>query len=384
MRRKTNLAIVGIDPGTTAAVALLDLEGNIINIQSKKEFSKSEIVNFILSNCKPIIIGTDVTKIPHMVKKIAATFGVKIWSPKEEISSDEKDRLVKNFYKFSLDSHSSDALSAAILTFKKYKELFNHVKSHLKKTGRIRYFEKVLEIVLNEDISVDAALSRIIPSKNHRIKKYTLNIPEKINWEKKAKECQNISEIQQKKIENLENYVFKLKSKISSQENKFKKLRILKKNSDILETKKTINKLVNKLKSQEKNFIKLNKNLEQCKKEINKVKDILNKIKNGWIFVDVINTEKDLESTKNPRIYLEHKIKFKKISEYVKLIICPDKKFRVENIPTCSPEDVELILYDGFAIINPNKLEKIEENTTSRFLNWLNQYKGNRNVQKNY
>ena len=105
-----------------------------------------------MSNCKPVLIATDVPKVPVSVKKIASTFGIKVWSPKEDISIYEKENLVKNLYNNSKNSHSRDAISAAFFALKKHKELFDHIKSHLKKKNQLKKFDAAaLEILAHPE-----------------------------------------------------------------------------------------------------------------------------------------------------------------------------------------------------------------------------------------
>ena len=41
------LLIAGIDPGTTTAYALLDLKGNIVRVESSKEFNLNTLIKKI-------------------------------------------------------------------------------------------------------------------------------------------------------------------------------------------------------------------------------------------------------------------------------------------------------------------------------------------------
>jgi predicted RNase H-like nuclease (RuvC/YqgF family) len=112
-----NEIIVGIDVGTTTAIAILDLKGKILFLKSKKEYKISEIVEDILRFGKPILICTDREKIPKKVKRIASLFSCKVFHPTKNPSQIQKYRITKNFeYK---NYHERDAIFSAIKGFKK-------------------------------------------------------------------------------------------------------------------------------------------------------------------------------------------------------------------------------------------------------------------------
>jgi predicted RNase H-like nuclease (RuvC/YqgF family) len=111
-----NEIIVGIDTGTTTAIAILDLKGRILFLKSKREYKISEIVEDILRFGKPILICTDKEKVPKKVKKIASLFSCKIFHPTKNPSRIQKYRITKNFeYR---NYHERDAIFSAIKGFK--------------------------------------------------------------------------------------------------------------------------------------------------------------------------------------------------------------------------------------------------------------------------
>ncbi|MBI2665284.1 DUF460 domain-containing protein [Candidatus Woesearchaeota archaeon] len=65
------LAIIGLDPGTTSAYAILTLDGKIINCNSGKEMPLSIIIKEIVDLCRPVLVGTDKAKIPSFVEEFS-------------------------------------------------------------------------------------------------------------------------------------------------------------------------------------------------------------------------------------------------------------------------------------------------------------------------
>lgn len=106
-----NPIIVGFDPGLTVGLAILDLNGNLLFLDSFKEISKSEIITKIMELGRAILIATDVENPPKAVKKLASSLNAKIFSPKSDISVSYKNEIVTDFLKnsagFSIDSNSN-------------------------------------------------------------------------------------------------------------------------------------------------------------------------------------------------------------------------------------------------------------------------------------
>jgi predicted RNase H-like nuclease (RuvC/YqgF family) len=116
-----NELIVGIDFGSTTAIAIFNVEGKLLFLKSKKEYKISEIIEDIIKFGKPILICTDKQKIPKKVKKLASTFSCKIFHPKTNPSMLQKIKITKDFeYK---NYHERDALFSAIKGLKRIRKL---------------------------------------------------------------------------------------------------------------------------------------------------------------------------------------------------------------------------------------------------------------------
>jgi predicted RNase H-like nuclease (RuvC/YqgF family) len=137
---------VGVDPGTTAAVAVLTLEGEPISLHSGKNFSIPDIVSFISQFGSPCIIATDVNPAPHTVDKLSRSFDCKLFVPHTDISVEEKNLLTKT-YSFK-NSHQRDALAAALKALEYYRAKFSNVDARLQERGLLDYSEFVKYLVL--------------------------------------------------------------------------------------------------------------------------------------------------------------------------------------------------------------------------------------------
>jgi len=119
--------IVGLDPGTSVGISILNFKGEIIDVFSSKHMSVENVIKHINEFGKASIIASDVDHIPNFVYKVATAFDAKIYIPERNLSVEEKVFLTRNVkYK---DTHQRDSLSAAIYAYKNYKNMFDKVES---------------------------------------------------------------------------------------------------------------------------------------------------------------------------------------------------------------------------------------------------------------
>ncbi len=124
--------IVGIDPGTTVGGAVMDLRGKVLGTFSRREMTKAEIIYEVTDYGIPVAFCSDVSPIPNLVSKLAATFDAELYSPKVLLSKVDKRDLTKD-YPDLRNNHEMDALSAAIKAYNLLKPKLDKVESsHLK------------------------------------------------------------------------------------------------------------------------------------------------------------------------------------------------------------------------------------------------------------
>jgi predicted RNase H-like nuclease (RuvC/YqgF family) len=125
--------IVGVDPGTTIAVAVLNLDGELKGLISSRVMAVPDIISYIRELGKPVIVATDVVPPPATVEKIKRSFNATLFAPNERIAVDEKVKLGKP-YGYGND-HERDALAAAVKAYNAYKNKFAQIErkapSHL-------------------------------------------------------------------------------------------------------------------------------------------------------------------------------------------------------------------------------------------------------------
>jgi predicted RNase H-like nuclease (RuvC/YqgF family) len=122
---KPRYLIVGIDPGTTTAVAALDLDGNLLHLASSRQMNMGDVVESLCRVGKPLIIASDVQEMPYSVEKIRRAFSAVAYTPKQDVSVEIKVELAADF-PYGND-HERDALSAALDAYRQYRHKFQNL-----------------------------------------------------------------------------------------------------------------------------------------------------------------------------------------------------------------------------------------------------------------
>ena len=117
--------IVGMDPGTTTAIAALDLEGNLLHLSSSRQTSLSDVIESLYKVGKPVVVATDVRDMPFSVEKVRRAFNAVAYAPRLDVSVDTKLEYTQP-YKY-MNDHERDALSAALEAYRHYNHKFQHV-----------------------------------------------------------------------------------------------------------------------------------------------------------------------------------------------------------------------------------------------------------------
>ncbi len=164
--------IVGIDPGITVGLAILDMNGNLLAVLSKRGMSRDEIVNFITKIGQPLIVASDVNPLPKTVEKIAKTLHAKPYFPDEPLHVKEKEELVKDFSGIVKGGHEVDALAASIKAWKSYRSFFLKTKGDLEKMGLSEFFEDVIvKLIRGEADNIEDAANEVLNQKRRILPK---------------------------------------------------------------------------------------------------------------------------------------------------------------------------------------------------------------------
>jgi len=210
--------IVGIDPGITVGIAVIDLSGNILALHSERNMPVGEVFRFISEIGHPVIVATDVSPAPGFVEKIARSFKANLFVPRESLRIEEKNELLRSLGVRVDDDHQRDALAAAYKAYLRLKPKLEHVEVKLREAGLGRKADEVKALVI-QGYNLGEAMQRVVRRERPRedepegqetvdVRPYVRKIrelEERIEFlERENEELRNIIREQRRTIERLE------------------------------------------------------------------------------------------------------------------------------------------------------------------------------------
>jgi len=146
--------IVGVDPGTTVGIALLGTDGELIAVQSKKEWDVDSVVEWIRHYGTVVVAGTDKAKIPSFVSDIATAFSARVIHPREDLKSDGKAKSAD-----CRNAHEQDAFASALVAFKRYERVLSNIAKFARAHDKEEMTEELQELVIKHGMNRSAALT---------------------------------------------------------------------------------------------------------------------------------------------------------------------------------------------------------------------------------
>lgn len=156
--KKPQYLIVGIDPGTTMAIALLNLEGELVHLSSSRVTSVSEAIAEITVYGRPLIIASDKKEMPGTVEKIRRSFNAVPFLPKNDLSLSEKYELASGIH--SANDHERDAYAAALVAYRNIKNKFASLSKRM--PSGVALDEVRARVIRGR--SLEQALSDLLPA----------------------------------------------------------------------------------------------------------------------------------------------------------------------------------------------------------------------------
>ncbi|MDZ5812420.1 DUF460 domain-containing protein [Halorubrum sp. AD140] len=123
--KRRDRVIVGIDPGTTTAAAVVGLDGTVHALYSSRTADTAEVTEWIIEQGRPVIVAADVEPMPETVEKFRRSFDAAGWRPTTDLPVDEKLHRTREA---SYDNdHERDALAAALYAYDDHEDQFERI-----------------------------------------------------------------------------------------------------------------------------------------------------------------------------------------------------------------------------------------------------------------
>ncbi len=153
LAKRRDHVVVGVDPGTTTAVAVVSLDGSVLDVASSRTNDTAEVTEWIIEHGRPVVVAADVTPMPETVEKLRRSFSAAGWEPERDLPVDEKKHRTRE-HAYDND-HERDAMAAALYAFDAHESQFDRVAEKVPpqhEVGRV-----VARVVAGEE-SVESVL----------------------------------------------------------------------------------------------------------------------------------------------------------------------------------------------------------------------------------
>jgi predicted RNase H-like nuclease (RuvC/YqgF family) len=154
LAKRRDHVVLGIDPGTTTAAAIVGLDGEVLDVLSTRTADTADVIEWVVERGRPIVVAADVTPMPETVEKIRRSFDAAGWTPDRDIPIDEKQhRTREEGYD---NDHERDAMAAALSAYDAHADQFDRVATKVPPRQEVG---QVLARVVAGEESVEAVLA---------------------------------------------------------------------------------------------------------------------------------------------------------------------------------------------------------------------------------
>ncbi len=154
LAKRRDHVVVGIDPGTTTAVAVLDLDGTVLDTLSTRTADTAAVTEWLVERGRPLLVAADVTPMPETVEKFRRSFDAAGWTPDTDLPVDDKLHRTRDVAYD--DDHERDALAAALSAHDDHADQFERITR--KVPAGVDRGEVIARVLAGEE-SVEAVLA---------------------------------------------------------------------------------------------------------------------------------------------------------------------------------------------------------------------------------
>ncbi len=288
IKRKSNRGlIIGVNPGPNTGIAILNFTGNILLVDSMRSAARGDIIRLITTYGDPTIIAADVTPPPNFVVKIAKMLNTGLHFPERLLSADVKSQIVNDFSNGIgariKGSHKRDALSAAIIAYQKFSDLFDRINRALSSPEEMQLRNMVKQIVIKEEMNIHDAIAKA-KKRTQKVERPEIKVEEEIalteNEVTLTEKIAALNELiirQTTQIENLEDLNEGLFDGMTNTRNENKELN--KKLSKLTNEKNQELKRERAIKTRDDELRLLRGKVKFLEKDLGKVKEIISDLK---------------------------------------------------------------------------------------------------------
>lgn len=265
--RKRDYIIVGIDPGTTTAIAVLTLEGELRMLHSSRTISIPDVIEMIAEQGRPLIIASDVFPTPNAVEKIRRAFNAVSGSPDVILTAGDKIEFAAP-YGYS-NNHERDAIAAAASVYRKNKNKFEQIKKKI--PVGVNPDDVIAQVVRGR--SVEAVISELTKKESKEPEVHAVSG----KTDEEALHLRDLVRKYEESLEEMKKYQDELGKELGLKDNKIKKLEefINRQRTDVYKQLKK----ERELKIRDKEIARLQNRISESNKRISGLNERIHKLK---------------------------------------------------------------------------------------------------------
>lgn len=265
LAKRRDHVIVGIDPGTTTAVAVVGIEGTVLDVMSTRTADTATVIEWIIERGRPLIIAADVTPMPETVEKIRRSFDAGGWVPDRDLPVDVKQhRTREEAYD---NDHERDAIAAAFGAFDSHAEQFERIA---RKVPPQQDLGPVLERVIVDEDPVEAVLEDLLSEESESEEEHEHVERELTDDERRIRELEAQVERLQDHVDSLETEIEEREQRNAALEQKLEEARSeqrqkTRKNREVTRLERETDRLERELEARDERIDELDGKLERLK-----------------------------------------------------------------------------------------------------------------------
>ena len=218
--KRRDRVLVGIDPGTTTAAAVVSLDGEVLDVYSTRTADTAGVIEWLVERGRPVVVAADVEPMPETVEKFRRSFDAAGWEPDTDLPVDEKLHRTRD-HTYDND-HERDAMAAALFAFDAYEDQFERITRKVPPQ-----FDRgeVIDRVVSSDVSVEAVLRDLTEDDEGEEEESTHEPRELSPEERRIKRLERQVERLESKVDDLQSTVAEKEERIETYEEELSEAR---------------------------------------------------------------------------------------------------------------------------------------------------------------
>ena len=210
--QRRDYVLVGIDPGTTTAVAVVSLDGEPLEVYSTRTDDTAAVIEWLVERGRPVVVAADVEPMPETVEQFRRSFDAAGWVPEADLPVDEKLHRTREV---TYDNdHQRDALAAALSAFDHYEDQFDRIRQKVPATLDT---EEVIARVVGAEASVESVLQELDDSQEPEPDEESHENRELTAEEKRIRELED-------RVDRLRDHTNDLRTQVNSKDERIEEL----------------------------------------------------------------------------------------------------------------------------------------------------------------